>query len=33
MWEYLMDVSFVWIALVGSIIALFLVYIRRRKNY
>ncbi|WP_353056695.1 EYxxD motif small membrane protein [Mesobacillus subterraneus] len=25
-WEYIMDVSFVWIALVGSIIALVLVY-------
>ncbi|WP_353049937.1 EYxxD motif small membrane protein [Bacillus sp. ISL-35] len=27
-WEYIMDVSFVWIALVGSIIALLLVYMK-----
>jgi hypothetical protein len=27
-WEYLMDVSFVWIALIGSIIALLLVFVK-----
>ena len=27
-WEYIMDVSFVWIALIGSIIALLLVYMK-----
>ena len=27
-WEYVTDVSFVWIAIVGSIIALLLVYTR-----
>ncbi|MEH7883611.1 MAG: EYxxD motif small membrane protein [Mesobacillus sp.] len=27
-WEYVTDMSFVWIALVGSIIALLLVYTR-----
>lgn len=30
-WEYLLDVSFVWIALVGSIIALLLVYTNKRR--
>ncbi len=31
-WEYIMDVSFVWIALVGSIIALLLVYMKRASK-
>jgi hypothetical protein len=31
-WEYFMDVSFVWIALIGSIIALLFVYARRTNK-
>ncbi|MDQ0414958.1 MULTISPECIES: EYxxD motif small membrane protein [Mesobacillus] len=27
-WEYIIDVSFVWIALIGSIIAILFVYIK-----
>lgn len=31
-WEYLIDMSFVWIALIGSIIALLFVYTRRSNK-
>ncbi|WP_353050260.1 EYxxD motif small membrane protein [Bacillus sp. ISL-47] len=31
-WEYVMDMSFVIIALIGSIVALLYVYIRRTKK-